>query len=108
MSVHTSRAPKGSRQLEAPDTHHGFFLFTAYAAALQARLSSRIPLLVKSYFLAATDLSQWRLHDRCFSGCEMPLRTPLCTPPPSDSLEACGAAGRSISRVTVPEPLQPV
>lgn len=77
-------------------------------SSLAACLSSHIPLLVKSYFLAATDLSQWRLNDRCFSGCEMPLRTPLCTPPPSDSLEACGVVGRSISRVTVPEPLQPV
>lgn len=69
--------------------------------SLATCLGSRIPPGVKSYFLAATDLSLWRLHDRCFFGPATPPRTR--TPHP---LRQCGGMWSFGSGLSVPEPLQ--
>ena len=81
-----------------------------------ACLSSHIPLLVKSYFLAAADLfghSGACMIDVFLAVKHRPypsLHSPRHHHHPqtvwSKSLEVCGAAGRSVSRVSVPEPLQ--
>lgn len=88
----TNVSSKGAAKHLKALSHHALLCAYTVCRSLATCLGSRIPPGVKSYFLAATDLSLWRLHDRCFFGRATP--PPSAPPTPSDSVEACRASAR--------------
>lgn len=99
----TNVSSKGAAEHLKALSHHALLRAYTVCRSLATCLGSRIPPGVKSYFLAATDLSLWRRHDRCFFGRATPPRT-RTPPPPQTVWRHAELQLGSIS--PVPEPLQ--